>query len=186
MKWRDFLLFLLLAVPLLATSAAPSFGGPIYQWTDEEGNIGFTDDPARIPAKYRRNAILENSIPKDSDKNRASEPNPPASTPEAPPLPSEEPTDAAGHDETFWRERIERLRDEQERLSRTRNKLALEAESLSNPLTSSRGEERARYQELQGQLAELDLKIADIETQITVSIPEEARKLNVPPGWLRE
>lgn len=170
----------------MAASAPPSFGGPIYQWTDEEGNVGFTDDPARIPAKYRRNAILENSIPREPEQSHTSEPKELASAPEAPPLPSEEPTDAGGHDEAYWRERIERLRGEQERLTRTRTKLELEAESLSNPLTSSRGEQRARYQELQGQLSELDQKIADIETQITVVIPEEARKLNVPPGWLRE
>jgi hypothetical protein len=35
---------------LVATSAA---AGTAYQWTTEDGTLAFTDDPKRIPAKYK-------------------------------------------------------------------------------------------------------------------------------------
>jgi hypothetical protein len=186
MKWRGFVVFLSLVIPLLTARAPSSLGGPIYQWTDAEGNVGFTDDPARIPEKYRRNAILENSIPPAAERKGGAPP-PEAPERDAPPLPSEgSGTDDAGHDQLYWRERIERLRIEQEGLIQRRTTLEGEADALSNPLTSSRIEQRERFQEIQTQLAELNQKISDIENKITVVIPEEARKLNAPPGWLRE
>ena len=37
----------------LAAVAAPSFAGTVYSWTTEDGTMSFTDDPKRIPAKYK-------------------------------------------------------------------------------------------------------------------------------------
>ncbi len=31
--------------------------GEIYKWTNADGSLGFTDDPAKIPAQYRDQAV---------------------------------------------------------------------------------------------------------------------------------
>ncbi len=42
-----------LAVPAIA---APSLAGTVYHWTTEDGTAAYTDDPKRIPAKYKKGA----------------------------------------------------------------------------------------------------------------------------------
>lgn len=36
--------------------AAPALAGTLYQWTTESGTASFTDDPKRVPARYRAEA----------------------------------------------------------------------------------------------------------------------------------
>ena len=43
------------AVLGLALIAAPA-SATIYKWTDSQGNVGFADDPSKIPAAYRDTA----------------------------------------------------------------------------------------------------------------------------------
>ena len=40
-----------------AAFAAPAVAGTAYQWTTDEGTVAFTDDPKRIPAKYKDAAV---------------------------------------------------------------------------------------------------------------------------------
>ena len=40
-----------------AAVAAPAAAGIAYQWTTGEGTVAFTDDPKRIPAKYKDAAV---------------------------------------------------------------------------------------------------------------------------------
>lgn len=40
----------------IAGVAAPSLAGTVYSWTTEDGTSAFTDDPKRIPAKYKNKA----------------------------------------------------------------------------------------------------------------------------------
>jgi hypothetical protein len=47
---------LLLAGLLLAHPVAAAAGG-IYRWTTADGTVAFTDDPKRIPARYRQHAV---------------------------------------------------------------------------------------------------------------------------------
>jgi hypothetical protein len=48
--------FLLLMIALLL--AASAFG-ETYKWTDADGNLNFTDDPATIPQEYRQSVITD-------------------------------------------------------------------------------------------------------------------------------
>lgn len=36
--------------------AAPSIAGTVYKWTTESGTTAFTDDPKRVPARYKGDA----------------------------------------------------------------------------------------------------------------------------------
>ena len=44
------------AAAALLTWAIPAVGGGFYRWTDEAGVTHFTDDPTRVPPRYRRQA----------------------------------------------------------------------------------------------------------------------------------
>ncbi len=48
---RTLMLFVVLVA--VAAIAAPTLAGTVYSWTTEDGTSAFTDDPKRIPAKYR-------------------------------------------------------------------------------------------------------------------------------------
>ena len=45
-------LFAILAIALVSSPASAT----IYKWIDQQGNVGFTDDPAKIPSAYRDTA----------------------------------------------------------------------------------------------------------------------------------
>lgn len=47
---------LILAGLLVAPPVAASAGG-IYRWTTKDGTVAFTDDPKRIPPRYRHEAV---------------------------------------------------------------------------------------------------------------------------------
>jgi hypothetical protein len=40
-------------IALLAILAAPALGGTLYKWTTEDGSLAYTDDPKRVPERYR-------------------------------------------------------------------------------------------------------------------------------------
>ena len=54
---KDHALLVLVTVGLAVVAVAvPSFAGTVYSWTTEDGTSAFTDDPKRIPAKYKNKA----------------------------------------------------------------------------------------------------------------------------------
>ncbi len=51
---KDHLTLVLVTVGLvIAAIAAPALAGTVYSWTTDDGTSAFTDDPKRIPAKYK-------------------------------------------------------------------------------------------------------------------------------------
>lgn len=46
---------------LLVALATPSLAGTLYKWTAEDGSTAFTDDPKRIPERYRSQAKTLNT-----------------------------------------------------------------------------------------------------------------------------
>ena len=51
---KDHVTLVLVAVGLvIAAIAAPALAGTVYSWTTDDGTSAFTDDPKRIPAKYK-------------------------------------------------------------------------------------------------------------------------------------
>lgn len=43
----------LAALILAASLVTPAMAGTLFKWTTEDGSVAFTDDPARIPERYR-------------------------------------------------------------------------------------------------------------------------------------
>jgi hypothetical protein len=46
-------LIVVAAILLIAALAAPAMAGTLYKWTAEDGSVAFTDDPKRVPERYR-------------------------------------------------------------------------------------------------------------------------------------
>lgn len=97
-----------------AVALAQRDGGPpktrdVYRWTDDGGELHFTDDPSTIPAKYRRNAEVTRGEP--LDELRAGLPTPTAPSPSVS-------ASSSGPDEQEWRGRFKAAHDEIARLEK--------------------------------------------------------------------
>jgi hypothetical protein len=114
---------------------------------------------------------------------------PPAAAPDQPGAPKDEPAPDVTKDPEYWRKRMADARQ-----ARDRNAFLMESvQSRINALTTDFyarddpyqraqiGVERQKtldmLEQMKKEQAELEKKIADIE--------DEARRANVPPGWLR-
>lgn len=175
-RWAVFWLWVI--VWLLALDQV-SFAGKVYEWIDDFGNVGFTDDPANIPVKYRKTAIEEELEAPPLTQVRVS--------PEMPP-PSQAPdTDDAGHDRTYWQGRVKVLRDRRADLQERKVEIVQDLETLNGRVEN--GIDTIKYLELRRQylqeLAKTKDDIKEIDRQLNDVLPEEARKANAPPGWLR-
>jgi hypothetical protein len=178
----SFFLLVTFLLPLVAVSL--SWSGSIYQWTDENGNVGFTDDLSKIPEKYRNSAILEREIPAAPDEEKEGGEAPPDDQGlELPPEPPE--VDNAGHDRSYWENRLKDLRDQQDALIEKKAKLDQEINAMSNPLIYNTAQDKQLRQKKRNEAESTEQQINEIEHQLKDVIPEEARRLNVPPGWLR-
>lgn len=59
--------------------------GQLYEWTDDRGVVSYSDDPDRIPAKYRNRAKMREDTMKESPDARGTERVKPATKPDASP-----------------------------------------------------------------------------------------------------
>jgi hypothetical protein len=175
--------------------APAALAGAVYQWTDADGGRHFTDDPSTIPKKFR------DTVQQLSPPDEPSEPKGPPSAeaegesrPESPPEPASEPgrpqvsapeaVDARGHNREWWWQRVQewqtkkadaqtKLADAQERLGRER---------FLNATTGN----MERIQEISAEVSTYEAQIREAENMLTDGLPDEARKAQAPPGWLRE
>jgi hypothetical protein len=158
----------LLAVPASAAETEPD----TYQWTDDKGNVGFTDSLEKVPPKYRKSAK------KFKAGTPQKVPTPPAGGGFTP----------GGSQETVnevWRDRMSRARAELQDLQDQRQAAQEEYDALlrrrnmqSRPLESD-VEPKAL-----SKLNDLDQRMRDKEHELTVTIPDEARQAGVPPNTL--
>ena len=58
--------FLVVFALILASSTVAS--GQLYEWTDDRGNVSFTDNPDSVPAKYRSRAKVRDETMKAKDE----------------------------------------------------------------------------------------------------------------------
>ncbi|NTW57940.1 MAG: hypothetical protein HGB21_11775 [Nitrospirae bacterium] len=152
-----------------------------YKWVDRNGREFITNDKEKIPAEYRGAAKPVEmrddrvSIGKDpvADKNK------PAAVPEH--------KDKYGRGEQYWRKRAENLR-RQLRDQENERELLVKQERDDESKTKKRSSSSAKKAKSSRdkKLAKIDKKIAKIRRELDVDLPEEARKADAYPGWLRE
>jgi Domain of unknown function (DUF4124) len=162
---------------------APSISkAAVYRWQDEKGNVGFTDNPENIPDKYRDSATLFDgtSLPTKPDENTSQSTSPSTGSSE-----DLNAVDDNGHDEQWWRERIQELHHRKELLLAEKERLTNKINPLGN-LGLGSIETNREAKEIKERLEQINSEIETIENDLNVLLPEEARKANAPPGWLRE
>jgi len=158
----------------------------MYQWVDEQGNVGFTDNPENIPEKYRQSATQLGGTSNPQKPETDITPTEPPSTP-----PSTDANENAaglddqGHDEQWWQDRMQELRHRKEALVDEKERLTTDTDTLGR-LGLGSIDQNQQAKETENRLQQIDSEIKEIDNDLTITLPEEARRANAPPGWLRE
>lgn len=165
---------LAVAALLLAASGADA---EFYRWKDGDGREFYTNEREKIPAEYRSQAR-----PVEVREDRVSV----GSASAAPPLPD---TKIAGHKdkngrgESYWRKRAENLRREIRKMQGEQDIAARQIEEREQP---GKKKNRKSTADLRKKKLRLEKDIARKQHELEVELPDEARKAEAYPGWLRE
>lgn len=159
----------LLAVPGIAAEPEPD----TYQWTDDRGNVGFTDSLEKVPPKYRKSA-------------KKFKPGSPQKAPTPPATGGFIPGESQEAVNEVWRDRMSRARAELDDLKVQRQKAQEEYESQRHGLFRWGFADPDVEAKASAKLSDLDQRIRDKEHELTVTIPDEARQAGVPPGALNQ
>jgi hypothetical protein len=193
---------LILALVLLGAGVPDAVAaGGVYQWTDGNGAVHFTDDPGKIPKKFH-DTVLELRPPdKEKPKGIPSEENPesastpeaaskpesvskPATEPERPQAAPYEAVDFNGHNRDWWQRRVQEWQnkkaDAQEKLADAQERLG--QERFLNATTGN----MQRIQDISAEVSMYEAQILEAENMLTDGLPDEARRAQAPPGWLRD
>jgi len=174
---RSLILLMLLASILVSSEARAEF----YTWVDGDGREFITNEKEKIPAAYRHTAK-----PIEVRDDRVSVGQQPVVA-EKKTIKIAEHKDRYGRGEEYWNKRAENLRrqirkqqDEhdlivkQEKDDETKPK-KLSSKSKKNSSQSSRDKKKVK----------IEKKIARLKHELEVELPEEARKADAYPGWVR-
>jgi len=152
-----------------------------YQWTDKDGNVGFTDSLEKVPPQYRKSAKRVDET-KESTKTFQRVPTPPGRNNTMPSAPTDQ-----GDPYAVWRQRMTAARADLEELRSKRQKAQEEYDNLlfrrnqqSRPLDPDT-EAKAT-----SKISELDQRIRNKEYEINTAIPDEARRAGVSPDALSQ
>jgi len=181
-------LFLVLAFPVLApaqTEPAPEKKTVpdrfVYEWTDDKGVIHLTEDPGKIPQKYKNKSRTKKEVSREETPGGAVNP--------APQLPASDHESELQQRRDEWRERsldwkdkLKRSEQEQQSLQQRRDSLITKWGSPAVAPIAVREEVGRIDQDLQRTQSEID----EARHMLDVVLPDDARKAGVPPGWLRE
>jgi hypothetical protein len=168
---------MLLASVLVSSAARAEF----YTWVDRDGREFITNEKEKIPAAYRDTAKTV-----EIRDDRVSVGQQPVVT-EKKTVKNAEHKDRYGRGEDYWNKRAENLHRQireqqgehdlivkQEKDDETKPK-KLSSKSKKDSSRSSRDKKKAK----------IEKKIAHLKHELEVELPEEARKADAYPGWVR-
>ncbi len=172
-----------LTVCLLLLSA--SFArAEFYRWVDKDGKEFFTNEREKVPQEYRSGAAAVNT-----DESRVSVGNKPVA-PGRTSVTVNDHKDKYGRGEEHWRKRAEKLRKESAILrEKYESFLKQEKEEENKPnklFVKSSGKKKKSQAVREKKKATLERDIARKKHELEVGLPEEARKADAYPGWIRE
>ncbi|OGW41173.1 MAG: hypothetical protein A2010_01835 [Nitrospirae bacterium GWD2_57_9] len=167
-------LLLLCFLVFTATSAHADF----YRWIDRDGKEFFTNDRKQIPPEYQDRATVVKP-----DENRVTVSGRPDRTARAS-APASEHKDRHGRGEDYWRikaanQRL-KLRNQQDEYD-----LVLKQIEQENS-RSKRTKGSKKTSTLEKKKLKLEKEMTQTRRMLEVDLPEEARKADAYPGWLRE
>jgi hypothetical protein len=170
---------LILAVCMVVFSVSAAYA-EFYRWVDREGKEFFTNEPQKIPQEYRTNAVKVTT-----DDSRVSVGDKPAvrgtktST-------AKEHKDKYGKGEEYWRKKASglrmKLRDQQDDYGAVIKELNEQDQKPQD----YRAAKKKKRTSLEKKKAKLEKDIARTRRRLEVDLPEEARRADAYPGWIRE
>ena len=166
----------LLSLCLVALSL-PAVAGMVYEWTDNEGVVHFTDNPRTIPPKYRKGV-------KERGSENLSPPAPrPAPAPRSAPPP--EVARPGGHPAQWWRQSFQglrgRIRGLEEGLPAKRDKLL---ELRRRRTVFHRPVDREAFNRQQAEITADESQIALLKDKLD-ALELDADREGVPKEWRR-
>jgi len=174
---RFLVLLMLLSSVLVSSEARAEF----YKWVDRDGREFITNEKEKIPAEYRHTAK-----PVEVRDDRVSVGQQPVA-PAKKTVKSTEHKDRNGRGEEYWTKRAENLRRQ---IREQQDELDLlvkqERDSESKPTkSSSKSKKNSTQSSRDKKKAKIEKKIARLTKELEVQLPEEARKADAYPGWIR-
>jgi hypothetical protein len=171
------LLFIVLLLPLYPSASDAAF----YQWVDAAGVTHFTDNPDKIPTKFRKRAKILKLSEEPSGVSPANpQPAAPAAVPKAG---TPQPRDFGGHPELWWRGRYADLRGKlkalQSGLADKRTKLV---ELRRKRVIYTRAQDRVALNSMQAEISVDEVHIAELQNQIA-ELDRQATSAGVPAEW---
>ncbi len=163
---------------LSASTAQAEF----YRWVDKDGKEFFTNERQKVPREYRDSAT---AVSPDASRVSVGEKAAPhgkavSRVPEH--------KDRLGRGEEYWRKRADKLRKE---LASLEDKYDLllqqEKKEKDNPRKQvvSSGKKRNAVSGREKKKASLEKDLARKKHELEVELPDEARKADAYPGWIR-
>jgi len=159
-----------------------------YQWTTPDGEIGLTDDPGRIPPKYRATAkpyVSPGETPVSTVQPTAKSAQTQRSAPATGPAESTPLLDHNGHDRAWWQARVHELKAQRAELVDQRKQVEKKSNEIQYFGRQTYGELN-EVQKLRDQINDIGDQIKVIDQQLAHDLPNEARQAGAPPGWLRD
>ena len=151
-----------------------------YRWVDRDGREFYTNEKEKIPAEYRNDAK-----PVEVREDRVSVGTGPVGG-GARPSTGTEHKDKYGRGEQYWHKRAEDLRRQLRHQEAERELLVQqEKDDEAKPKRSASSAKKAKAAR-DKKKEKIETKIAKLRHELEVELPEEARKADAYPGWLRE
>jgi chromosome segregation ATPase len=151
----------------------------VYEWTDERGVVHFTDNPERVPAKYRQKVQQRESITGEAPKSSPAQPEAPAGSQEA--APKQELF--GGHDLNWWRREYSSLSKAVDALSA---ELAKAREDVTvarrKKLILQRERDRESLAQKKEALAAKETRLSDLQKKLD-DLESAAARAGVPARW---
>jgi len=164
---------------IFALSASAAQAG-FYSWVDKDGKEFYTNDLEKVPQEYRAQAK-----PVEVRDDRVSVENRPVS-PAKVSAAGVEHKDKYGRGEDYWRKRATnmrmKLRDLQDEYD---SMLKQERDEEGQPKKFGSKKKKSRTSR-EKKKTKLEKDIAKAKRMLEVDLPEEARRADAYPGWIRE
>ncbi|MDA8422413.1 MAG: DUF4124 domain-containing protein [Nitrospiraceae bacterium] len=173
---KNFVMFAACILLLFASNARADF----YRWVDRDGKEFFTNDPKQVPQEYRAGASTIK--PDESRVSVGKKPTAPGPTA----IKSSDHRDKYGRGEEYWRKRADKYRQQLRDLQYEKElveKKEKDEEDTPKVLTAKRKKTLASREKKK---ALLEKKIELTRKKLEVDLPEEARRADAYPGWVRE
>jgi hypothetical protein len=160
--------------------AATQAHADFYRWVDKDGREFFSNDLLQVPQEYRAGATAVH--PDESRVSIGTKPSPTGKTK----VTVSEHKDKYGRGEEYWRKRADKLRKELTKYQDEYDLLVKQEkneEGKPKKLTSKKKKSSASREKKKAQLQK---KIERAKKTLDVDLPEEARRADAYPGWVRE